>query len=122
MRRGLVALAVAYALVGQLVLAGAAVALTAGPARDGDFRTLFCRPSANAGRSDAPSGSPVSGCCLMGCGVLNALGAAPPASAFAAPLRPFVLLSRLGPGADAPPRGWRRSAHLARAPPSGRAV
>lgn len=117
-RRGCVALAVAYALVAQLLLAGAAAALAAGPARDGDFRTLFCRPSASAGHPDAPSGGTVPGCCLMGCGVLTALAAAPPAGAFLAPLRPFVRLPRLASGKDAPPAGWRRTAHLARAPPA----
>lgn len=116
--RGWIALALAYALVGQLVLASSALALTASPAREGDFRTLFCHLSGGAGRPDAPSGGSLPLCCLLGCGLLNALAPTPPVGGLLAPLRLFVLAERQPPEARFPALQWRRTAHLARAPPA----
>lgn len=114
--RGWTALALAYALVVQLVLAGAAAALAAGPATAGEPGVPFCRPGARG--ADAPSsGGALPACCLLGCGLLAAMGPIPPADPLAAPHRPFARISRLDAGEDGHLPRWRRSAHLARAPP-----
>lgn len=115
--RAWIALAVAYALVAQLVLAGAVAALAAAPGGDGDFRALICRPSAGSGGHGAPVGDGLPACCLFGCGVLNSLASAPPPAAFSPPPRVHAMLSPRAGGWQAQPGGWRRSAHLARAPP-----
>lgn len=118
------ALALAYALVGQLVLAGAAMSgvaaaqLSRAPGAV-DFRTLFCRPSANAGGADTPAGSSTPGCCLAGCGMLAGTGPLPEAVALANLTPRFLRLARLGVQPKAPPAEARRAPHQPRAPPMG---
>ncbi|MFH3480093.1 hypothetical protein [Xanthobacter variabilis] len=115
--RGAIALAVAYGLVGQLVLASAVLALAVGPERAGSFRTVLCTPSGGAAPEHAPAGSHLPACCQLGCGFLNTLAPTPPGGGLAAPLLAFVRLARLGSEPQLSPPLGRRSAHLARAPP-----